>query len=138
MTTYERLTPTDTQLSALGQNGLDEPVVLVNLLRFRARAAYPRDYEGPSPEVSGEEAFHRYVEAAGEHVRSVGGKILWGAPSFMTLVGPPNERWDEILVVTYPSRAVYLQLQNDEKHVAAQVHRQAALAETRVFACRMG
>jgi uncharacterized protein (DUF1330 family) len=137
MTTYERLTPTDTQLSALAQGGSEDPVVMVNLLRFRARAAYPRDFEGEKPET-GEEAFRRYVETATPCLTSVGGRILWGAPAWMTLVGPPNERWDEILVVAYPSRATFLKLQEDADYAATLVHRQAALAETRVFACGTG
>jgi uncharacterized protein (DUF1330 family) len=136
MSTYERLTPTDPQGAAFAQGPQNEPVVMVNLLRFRARAAYPREYQGPSPEVPGETAFRRYVEAAAARVSAIGGRLIWGGPALMTLVGPSNERWDEILVVVYPSRAAYRALSLDGDYQAALVHRQAALAETRLFACK--
>ena len=135
MTTYERLTPTDMQLSAFAQ-GPNEPVVLVNLLRFRARAAYPRDYEGPKADVSGDEAFRRYHDVARRCVAAQGGSIVWGAPALLTIVGPPNERWDEILVVSFPSRQAFLELQSDPVYEAALVHWTAALAEARIFACK--
>jgi uncharacterized protein (DUF1330 family) len=137
MTTYERLTPTDMQLSAFAQGPLDEPVVLVDLLRFRARAAYPRDYEGPKADVSGGEAFRRFFEVAKRCIEAQGGNIVWGAPAFLTIVGPPNERWDEIMVVSFPNRKAFLKLQSDPVYEAALVHWTAALAETRIFACKM-
>ena len=136
MTTYERLTPTDMQLSAFGQGPQSEPVVMVNLLRFRARAAYPRDYEGPKADVSGGEAFRRYHEVAKRRIEAQGGQIVWGAPALLTMVGPPNERWDEVLVVAFPSRKAFTDLQSDPLYEAALVHWTAALAETRIFACK--
>lgn len=136
MSTYERLTPTDSQGIAFAQAAQDEPVVMVNLLRFKARAAYPREYGGPDPEVSGEEAYRRYLETATVKVGGLGGRLVWGGPSSMTLVGPANERWDQILVVHYPSRASFLAMTADPEYEAALVHRSAALAETRLFVCK--
>lgn len=136
MSTYERLTPTDPQMTAFGQGPQDEPVVMVNLLRYRARAAYPREYEGPDPEVPGETAYRRYAEAAFQRVRALGGRLVWGGPSYMTLIGPSNERWDEVLVVFYPTRSAFLAMLEDADYQSALVHRQAALAETRIFACK--
>ena len=136
MSTYEKLTPTDPQLHAFTQGSQDEPVVMVNLLRFRARAAYPRDYEGANPEVPGADAFRRYTAAAEAPVQAIGGRLVWGGPAMLTLVGPVNERWDEILVVYYPSRAAFMALTKDLAYQAALVHRHAALAEARLFACK--
>jgi uncharacterized protein (DUF1330 family) len=40
------------------------------------------------------------------------------------------------LVVFYPTRAAFLAMLDDAEYQAALVHRQAALAETRIFACK--
>lgn len=136
MTTYERLTPTDLQLSAFAQGPQDEPVALVSLLRFRARAAYPRDYQGAKADVTGEEAYRRFDEIARRRIEAIGGRVIWAAPSTMTLAGPPNERWDEIVLVQLPRRAAFDMLQSDPEYEAAQVHLTAALAETRIFICK--
>jgi len=138
MTTYERLTPTDHQLAALSQGAPDEPIMMVSLLRFRARAAYPRDFDGPKDDITGSEAFERFNEIARERIRTFGGQVIWGVPVFMTIVGPPNERWDEILVTSFPSRQSFLDLQTDAEYEGALVHWTAALAECRIFACRRG
>lgn len=137
MATYERLTPTDLQLSAFKGLNEGEPVVLVHLLRFRARAAYPRDYEGPKADVTGGEAFRRYDEAARLRIEALGGQIVWGAPAMLTLVGPPNERWDEVWVVSFPNRQAFMDLQADPQYEVAVTHWTAALAETRIFACKI-
>ncbi len=136
MTTYERLAPTDSQAMAFAQGAQDEPVVMVDLLRFRARAAYARDYAGENAEVSGEEAYKRYTEIALQRVRAHGGRLIWGGPAGMTFIGPPNEKWDMILVIHYPSRQAFLSLTADAEYEAALVHRTAALAETRLIVCK--
>ena len=136
MSTYERLTPTDSQSMAFAQGPQDEPVVMVNLLRFKARAAYPREYTGAETEVSGEEAYQRYLETAASKVRALGGRLIWGGPAGMTLIGPPNEKWDQVLIVQYPNRTAFLAMTADADYEAALVHRQAALAETRLFVCK--
>jgi uncharacterized protein (DUF1330 family) len=136
MSTYERLTPTDSQGMAFAQGAQDEPVVMVDLLRFRARAAYARDYTGENPEVSGEEAYRRFTEIALQRVKVFGGRLEWGGPAGMTFIGPPNEKWDMILVIFYPSRTAFQSLMADAEYEAALVHRTAALAETRLIVCK--
>lgn len=135
MATYERLTPTDMQNAAFLQGSPDGPVSMLNLLRFRARAAYPRDFEG-NADVTGDVAYQRYAEIASVRIDALGGRLVWGAPSFMTLVGPTNERWDAVRIVSFPTRQTYARLMEDEIYQTAIIHRQAALAETRVLICK--
>lgn len=68
--------PDREQLSrVLKQVPQNTPIVMVNLLRFRARAVYP-DGHGAEP-CSGAEAYHRYARVAVEKIREVGGKPVW-------------------------------------------------------------
>lgn len=136
MATYERLTPTDAQLATLAKADWDGPIVIVNLLQFRVRAAYPRDYTGPEPDVSGAEAYARYLEIVAPCVEKCGGTVTWSGEGFATVVGPVNERWDRVITATYPNREAYIQVMEDPDYEPAAVHRAAALAETRIFACK--
>jgi len=49
----------------------DQPVVMVNLLRFKPRA------DAPDEGISGEEAYRRYAEPMRTFVESRGGRFLW-------------------------------------------------------------
>jgi uncharacterized protein (DUF1330 family) len=126
--------PDGTALAALADLPDDEPVVMLNLLRFRDEAWYPQD--APHPPCSGREAYARYGEAAFRHVRAVGGEpVLQGTPE-LAVIGPDGE-WDEVVVVRYPSRAAFLRMLADPDYRAVTVHRSAALADSRLVALRV-
>src|SRR5690554_7169054 len=55
----------------------DQPVVMLNLLRFRDQAAYKDDTEN----CSGRDAYKRYMDEAAECVRSVGAEVIWSGRS---------------------------------------------------------
>src|SRR5262249_59421030 len=63
--------PTPQQIDSLLAGPADQPVVMVNLLRFKQRA------DGVDEGVSGEEAYRRYGEAMRAFVESKGGRVLW-------------------------------------------------------------
>jgi uncharacterized protein (DUF1330 family) len=111
-----------------------EPVVMLNMLRFRERAAYP-EASGHAP-CSGREAYQRYGLRAIEHVRAVGGKALFRGAAQVTLIGPQSERWDDILLVQYPSPQAFLTMIATPDYLACSVHRMAALEDSRLIALR--
>ena len=53
----------------------DTPIVMINLLRYRERAAYPSDFEAEP--CSGREAYRRYGAVAAQTIAKVGGSVLW-------------------------------------------------------------
>src|SRR5690554_7083369 len=69
----------------------DQPVVMLNLLRFRDQAAYKDDTEN----CSGRDAYKRYMDEAAECVRSVGAEVIWSGRSVGSLIAPPDESWDQ-------------------------------------------
>jgi uncharacterized protein (DUF1330 family) len=109
----------------------DGPIVMLNLLRYRERAEYPSD-SGHSA-CSGREAYDRYSAVAVQKVASVGGRILWLGQSFLTLIGPGEEKWDDVVLVEYPSRKAFLDMVSMPDYLAASVHRTAALADSRLI-----
>jgi uncharacterized protein (DUF1330 family) len=108
------------------------PIVMINLLRFRERAEYP---PGASfAPCSGREAYGRYGAVALGKVQEVGGRAIWGAAVHHALIAPRDERWDEALLVEYPSRSAFLRMVSMPDYQAAAVHRTAALLDSRLLA----
>jgi uncharacterized protein (DUF1330 family) len=126
--------PDRAALEALTKLADDEPLVMLNQLRFRPRASYP---EGSAhAPCSGREAYARYGAEAVKHVAKVGGKPIWMGAADLTVIGPSDEAWDEVLLVEYPSRKAFIAMASDPEYLACTVHRTAALADSRLIALR--
>lgn len=106
----------------------DAPVMMLNLLRFRDRAAYD-----DGRDCTGAEAYAAYGRESGPVFRRVGGEILWRGDPEVTLIGPPQERWDTIFVARYPSAAAFLEMVTDPQYRVAVKHRQAAVLDSRLI-----
>lgn len=107
-----------------------EPVVMVNLLRFREEAD---DRDAPTPR-SGRAAYAEYSRHVMPLLAAVGGKPLWMGRAHAALIAPEGEAWDEVLLVQYPSRAAFLQMIRSAEYRAIVHHRTAALADSRLIA----
>jgi uncharacterized protein (DUF1330 family) len=126
--------PERAALDALAGLADDEPVVMLNTLRFRVQASYP---EGSAhAQCSGREAYARYGAEAVKHVIAVGGKPIWMGEAQLTIIGPSDEPWDDVLLVEYPSRKAFLTMASSSDYLACSVHRTAALADSRLIAMR--
>jgi uncharacterized protein (DUF1330 family) len=94
--------PTPQQIETLLASPADQPVVMVNLLRFKRRA------DGADEGVSGEEAYRRYAEAMRAFVESKGGRFLWVGRVDSQVIGTGGEGFHMIGLVKYPSRAAFV------------------------------
>jgi len=68
-------------------------------------------------------------------VASVGGKLIWQGQPTHLIVGEDADRWDEVLLVEYPSRAAFAQMVSDPRFQEVQKDRLDALEETVLIAC---
>ena len=128
------VTPTDERLARTAAIGIEDssPVVMLNLNRYRDRAAYP---DGTADaDVSGREAYLRYGIVAFAAVRSVGGAILWATDAAETVIGCDHDDYDEVVAVWYPSRAAFLGLAAYPGYLEAHVHRDAAIENATLIA----
>jgi uncharacterized protein (DUF1330 family) len=119
-------------VSGLPANG---PVVMANLLRFRAQAEYRPDSEYGS--CSGAEAYlTRYIPAFDAAVQPLGGsRLLYGGTVAARLLGPADAVWDAVGLVQYPSIDVFRRLlESPDYQRDAAPHRRAALADWQLFA----
>jgi len=106
----------------------DEPVAMLNLLRFREKAAYE-----DGRQATGAEAYAAYGRESAPVFRRVGGEILWrGRPDVM-LIGPADKQWDLVFIARYPTAAAFLEMVTDPGYREAVKHRQAAVLDSRLI-----
>src|SRR5512140_1664049 len=84
------------------------PVVMVNLLRLRDRAAY-----------------RRYSELTMPLIKARGGTVLWAGNGEAVAFGDAHsDRWDYVVLVRYPSRAAFLDMLRSSEYATANAHRE--------------
>jgi uncharacterized protein (DUF1330 family) len=128
------INPSREQLAAFAADmPADQPILMLNLLRYHADARYPAD--SPHAPCSGRDAYARYSRTALTKVRGVGGNVQLLAQARAALIAPAGEQWDEVLLVRYPSPRAFLGMLDDAEYQAATVHRTAALADSRLIGC---
>ena len=59
--------------------------------------------------------------------------MLWMGAARFTLIGPDDERWDDAVLVEYPTKQAFLEMVMKPEYQASAVHRTAALADSRLI-----
>lgn len=103
----------------------DGPFVMVNLLKFKARADYP---DGADAHLSGAEAYARYAAAVAKLVEGRGGRIRYSGAVTGLLLGEVEELWDMVALAEYPSLAAFRAMALSPEMHAIEHHRTAGLA----------
>lgn len=129
--------PTPAQAQAMIENGPEGPIVMVNLLKYRAKAAYEAERKEAQETLSGREAYQRYGMVALQEVAAVGGRPVWGGPQKLQFIGEGQD-WDDIVCVYYPSRQAFLEMTQKPSYLAAHYHRDAGLERTALICCGAG
>ncbi len=59
----------------------------------------------------------------------------WAAPE-LTLIGPTDEQWDLAFIARYETAERFLAMVRDPEYQLAVIHRQAAVADSRLIRCQ--
>lgn len=115
----------------------ESPFFMVNLLRYKERADYG-DRTDVAP-CSGREAyFQRYLPAFNEVAAAEGITGItpsWVGTVLAHVIAPPDERWDDVAIVEYPSFAAFRRVSESPTYEAEVApHRNAALEDSRLIA----
>ena len=128
------LEPTQDSGRAFWQRGLAGPMVMLNLLRFRAVADYSAHPElAPATPISGTAAFDRYVAHTLPYLRESGGELLFLGEGGRFLIGPAEERWDRAILVRQSSVQSFMAFASHAGYLAGMGHRTAALEDSRLL-----
>ena len=119
--------PTKEDFAAFRANDRPGPIHMLNLVRFRDRAAYP-----DGREATGAEAYAAYGRESHPVFSRLGGRIVWRGNFELMLIGPGGERWDECFIAEYPSVVAFVEMIRDPLYREAVKHRQAAALESRL------
>ncbi len=111
-----------------------QPVVMLNLLRYRQQAEYAKKQV---ESISGREVYHqRYVPAFGKLASAIPGiQVLFLGTVQAGVVIGPEEIWDEMALLEYPSLEAFRSVvESAVYHAEADPHRKAALEDWRLIA----
>ncbi len=129
------LQPTGDQVRAFRDRQTGEPIAMLNLLKFKGKAAYE---DGRSSDLSGREAYQLYGKAFEEIMGPQGAKVLYSGEIRGLLIGQGDDLWDAVVLIQYPSTQVMLDMLRNEEYQRAQQHRAAGLEGQLLIECGAG
>ena len=134
MNAQRYIEPTQEAGAALFRRQINGAVVMLNLLRFRDTADYSEHPElDPGTPISGRDAFQRYIDHTMPFLRETGGELVFlgdGGPFF---IGPPDERWDAVMLVKQSSVEEFVAFASHAEYLVGMGHRSAAIVDSRLL-----
>jgi uncharacterized protein (DUF1330 family) len=116
--------PNDQQMTGFLEEGKDQPIYMVNLLKFKGKAVYPDKRE---TDLTGEEAYAIYSQEVIKHLEKVGGKPIFGGKVARLMLGEVEDLWDVVAIAMYPNRKAMLDMISDPEYIKSAQHRAAGL-----------
>jgi uncharacterized protein (DUF1330 family) len=116
--------PTQSRVEELMADTSDRPIVMLNLLKFRAKAVYS---DGRPSDLTGRQAYDLYAAPMQKVVENGGGRVLFGGAIASLVIGEVDDLWDTCLLVEYPSTAAFAAIVTSPEVAEIGVHRAAGL-----------
>lgn len=114
-------------LLAMSKGDPDQPVVMLNLLKYRDVAEDGFGVDG----LGGREAYEVYGRAFAELNPRFGGQPIWMGKGLNTIIG--DDDWDIVILVRYPTRKQFVDMLSDPDYQKIAPIRAAALADSRLI-----
>ena len=118
------LMPNDQQMAGFLEEGKDQPIYMVNLLKFKDKAIYPDKRE---TDLTGEEAYAIYGQEVRKHLEKVGAKPIFSGKVSRLMLGEVEDLWDVVAIAMYPNRKAMLDMLSDPEYIKSAQHRVAGL-----------
>lgn len=119
--------PNPDALHNMANRSPDQPVYMLNMLKYRDTAADGYRVNG----LSGQEAYQVYGRKFAELNPKFGGEPIWMGRAIQSIIG--SESWDIVILVRYPTRAHFVNMLADPEYQAIAPIRAAALADSRLI-----
>ena len=124
--------PRPEQIQALLESDLQDPICMLNLLKFKERAEYE---DGRETDLTGQEAYQLYGEKMRPFVESHGGRLLHSSAAHFLMIGDGDLEWDMVAIMEYPSKEAFVKIASDPQVAEFGVDRAAGLAHQLLVAC---
>lgn len=111
-------------MAGLMEPGPDGPIFMINLLKFKDKAAYE---DGRETDLTGREAYMIYGRAVAQLLPKFGGVAIFAADVTFLSLGQVGELWDEVAIGVYPKRGDMVRMSMSEEWREIAVHRTAGL-----------
>jgi len=103
----------------------DQPVVMINLLKFKPDGGVAH--------------YERYAEEVVPHMQAVNAVLLFAGNAKVSLIGQTEPPWwDTILVVEYPTPSAFLEMIGSEAYLKVHEHRAAGVERAELIATNAG
>jgi uncharacterized protein (DUF1330 family) len=116
--------PTSDQLADLMRDPSTQPIVMLNLLKFRAAAEYE---DGRKTDLTGAQAYGLYADRMRSIVERGGGRFLFVGEIKGLAIGAVEGLWDIVALVEYPSSSAFAKIATSPEVAEIGVHRAAGL-----------
>jgi uncharacterized protein (DUF1330 family) len=128
------ITPTREQFTEFAHGRSEGEVVMINLLHFAKPD--PKPDASATKTTTGASAYRDYSDEVVKMVESRGGKVIWtGRPENVLIGDSEADDWDLVALVSYPSRAAFIDMVTSPKYEEAHTHRERGLDRTVLLAC---
>ena len=122
MNLHDQINPTKEQFKALYDLPKDQPVVMVNILKYK--------------KGGGKEAYQRYQKNVIPFLKKVNGKLIWKGNSLHTVIGDENDQPHTIMLVEYPTIDNFIEMVKDPAYQEVAKDRALGLEYGGLIACK--
>ena len=124
MKVENKLRPNAKQMAGFLIGDTKTTIHMVNLLKFKNKAKYK---DGRQTNLTGQEAYQIYAKEVQEHLRRVGGRILFSGDVSRLVLGEVEELWDMVAIAEYPSKKAMRSMVINKDYQKSEEHRNAGL-----------
>jgi uncharacterized protein (DUF1330 family) len=125
--------PTRLQFDAFKALPRDTPIHMLNLIRLKAQATYPKGHPNHGKAMSGLDAYREYGRTTAEVFARVGGRQVWAGRPETVVTGPKDEHWDLAFIAEYPGAGAFLAMVTDPDYREHVKHRTAGVLDSRLI-----
>ena len=125
MQVMNKVYPNKEQIKGFMEPASEEPICMVNLLKFKEKAEYE---DGRDTDLTGREAYALYEEGVKKLLQEIGGGVGFEGDVERLALGEVEELWDVVALAVWPSRGAMFDVMQSPDMQAISVHRSAGLA----------
>jgi len=120
--------PSQEQLAELMAYPKDIPIVMINILKFKATTEIDNE--------TGQEAYTRYFKNVQPFVAKSNAKLIWKGTVASTVIGDSKDQPDMIFLVEYPTVGHFLGMTSNPEYQKIANDRTIALEYGGLIACQ--